>query len=127
MKAPRFFVVYKHCHVDDEFFDDVTDHYLLVDPIEEKGVVRWAMTDSLGRIDIIFEAPELRIYDPWTKKLVYRMNHRGDTWEDFSEGIRSRVIEIWTENIRGGESGEGEENDGGASGRDKERAQVHSG
>ena len=126
MRLPRFFIIYKHSH-DDDFYDDVTDHYLLVDPMEEKGVVRWAMTDSLGRIDIIFEASELRIYDPWTKKLVYRMNHRADTWENISEGIRSKVIEIWAESIRGGDSGEGEEDNSSTSGGDKERAKTRSG
>ena len=127
MKAPRFFVVYKHCHVDDEFFDDVTDHYLIVDTMEKKGVVRWAMTDELGRIDIIFEAPSLKIYDPWSKKLVLQIDSNGDIYGEDEDGMRAKAVEIWVEDLWGGESGEGEENDGGASGRDKERAQVHSG
>ena len=127
MKAPRFFVVYKHCHVDDEFFDDVTDHYLIVDTMEKKGVVRWAMTDELGRIDIIFEAPSLKIYDPWSKKLVLQIDSNGDIYGEDEDGMRAKAVEIWVEDLWGGESGEGEENDSGASRKGEEGAKAHSG
>jgi|GEM_PF-3484021 len=127
MKAPRFFVVYKHCHVDDEFFDDVTDHYLIVDTMEKKGVVRWAMTDELGRIDIIFEAPSLKIYDPWSKKLVLQIDSNGDIYGEDEDGMRAKAVEIWVEDLWGGESGESKENDGGVTRKGEERVKAHSG
>ena len=127
MKAPRFFVVYKHCHVDEEFFNDVTDHYLIVDTMEKKGVVRWAMTDELGRIDIIFEAPSLKIYDPWSKKLVLQIDSNGDIYGEDEDGMRAKAVEIWVEDLWGGESSEDKENDSGASRKGEEGVKAHSG
>ena len=127
MRAPRFFVVYKYCHVDEEFFDDVTDHYLIVDALKKKGVVRWAMTDELGRVDIIFEAPSLKIYDPWSKKLVLQIDPNGDIYGESEDGMRAKAVEIWVEDLWGGGTGEGEENDGGPAGAGEEGAEARSG
>ena len=127
MKAPRFFIVYKYCHVDEEFYTDVTEHYLVVEPMEGEGAVRWAMTDSLGRVDIIFEAQELKIYDPWSGKLVLRIEPNGDISGKEQPGMRAKAIEIWSESLKGGGTGESQKDDGYPSRRAQERAQAHSG
>jgi len=119
----RMFVVWRHSY-SGSWECDVEELFMHVECYERDGIVRWKLAGRDGRTVAIFEAPSLKIYDPWSGRLTFEILPDGDVVEYRQE--RSEAIEMFVEILRRDEYGD-EKNDHQDTGGAEERAQADRG